>query len=490
MASNNFSACLKRMLNAKKSIRESYISKLRLYAYEKKFHFLIILGLVQVLIYLKILALDNLGLNVSNFVSLFLICFIFYTFSILIVKRNSVSNVSIKKIFFIIVIFSIIFRIILLSLKPTLTHDVMRFLWDGRLIFHGINPYLYTPESPELDALKDVVYYFEYEFKHTLTVYPPIAQFIFGVAYFFTDGNPLGIKLFATIFDLLNIFVLSLLLKTVNQKNLLPGMVIYAWSPLIIIESTGNGHIEPIPIFFILLSLLFLVKTRIRLYSISYSGAWLSKLFPILLLPIFIMYLKKIDRRKLKEFLIWFIIVSLFFLIPVLLSSGLNLLHQIFWYSQNITYNSSIYGIIEFFSPFSSKINIARIITYSAFIATAFILLRNKKLESFIEFTESCLLLFGIFLLFAPAVFQWYLIWLIPFIAISGLNRKNISWFYFTASVILAYLPQFSFYYDVNTILLIQYFPLYSLLILSAFSTNNSFKSLSDWFRLSPKSKT
>jgi hypothetical protein len=365
----------------------------------------------------------------------------------------------------------------------------MRFLWDGRLIFHGINPYLYTPESSELDALKDVAYFIDYEFKHTLTVYPPIAQFIFGIAYFFTDGNPFGIKLLTTIFDLMNIFVLTLLMKNINPKNLISGVMIYAWSPLLIIESTGNGHIEPIPIFFILLSLLLLVKSRIRLSSVSYSSACLSKLFPILLLPIFLIYLKNLRRGEIKKFLVWFILTSSFVLVPILLSSGLNLLHQIFWYSQNITYNSSLYRIIELIFPFNSTVNIARIFTYSAFIVTGFLFLRKKNLASFIEFTEGCLILFGLFLLFAPAVFQWYLIWLLPFIAILGINRKNIGWFYFTAAVILAYLPQFSFDYDVNSIALIQYLPLYAILILSVFTANKPFKPLSDWFRLTAKPK-
>jgi hypothetical protein len=363
----------------------------------------------------------------------------------------------------------------------------MRFLWDGRLIFHGINPYLYTPESSELNALKDVAYFIEYEFKHTLTVYPPIAQFVFGVAYFFTDGNPFGIKLITTIFDMMNISIITLLLRSFNKEKLLSGIMIYAWSPLLIIESTGNGHIEPIPIFFILLSLLFLVKSRIRLSSVSYSCACLSKLFPILILPIFLMHLKNFSRGITKKFVVWFILTSSIIMIPILYSSGLNLLHQIFWYSQNITYNSSIYRILEVISPFHSTVNIARIVTYGSFILTAFLFLKNKHMTIFIEFTEACLVLFGLFLLFAPAVFQWYLIWLLPFIALRGINWKNIGWFYFTAAVILAYLPQFSFDYDVNTVALIQYLPLYTLLILSVFTANKPFKSLLDWFRLTAK---
>jgi hypothetical protein len=170
------------MSNAKRSNRESCISSMRLYISEKRSLFLIILGLIQLVVYLRILALDNLGLHISNFVSLFLICFIFYILSILLINRKPESKLYGEKIFFIIFFFSIIFRIILIFLKPTLSHDVMRFLWDGRLIIHGFNPYLYTPESSELNMLKDVEYFIGYEFKHTFTVYPPIAQIIFGAA--------------------------------------------------------------------------------------------------------------------------------------------------------------------------------------------------------------------------------------------------------------------------------------------------------------------
>jgi alpha-1,6-mannosyltransferase len=287
--------------------------------------------------------------------------------------------------------------------------------------------------------------------------------------------------LITTIFDLMNILILTLLIKTVNKDNFLSGIMIYAWSPLLIIEAAGNGHIEPVPIFFMLLGLFLLVKSRHRLVSISYSSACLSKLFPILLFPIFLIHLKNFNRVKVKQFLLWFTIVSSIFLIPVLLSSGLNLPYQIFWYSQNITYNSSLYRIIELLVPLISTVNIARFVTYSAFVLTGFILLRKKHFTSIIEFVEGSLLLFGLFLLFAPAVFQWYLLWLLPFIAILGIDRKNVGWFYFTAAVILAYLPQFSFDYDINNIALILYLPLYAILILSAFTSNKSFKkSFSD----------
>ena len=51
--------------------------------------------------------------------------------------------------------FAVLFRLIFLFSLPTLSQDFYRFIWDGRLILEGLNPYLYTPNelivsSPEL----------------------------------------------------------------------------------------------------------------------------------------------------------------------------------------------------------------------------------------------------------------------------------------------------------------------------------------------------
>ncbi len=434
-------------------------------------------GFVQLGVYSAILSLGDSATKISEFVALFLFCFLLYASSVLISSRlargpSTISPALVVTVF----LFSFAFRLIMLPLKPSLSHDMMRFLWDGRLLSHGVNPYLYRPDSPELSGLKNVPYFMDYEFKSTFTIYPPVAQFLFAGAYAVVGDDPIGIKAAMITFDLLNICLLTLILRGLKGRFSLSGLVVYAWSPLLIVESAGNGHIEPLPLFFLLLSLYLLSKRRFRLSSIMYSLACWSKLFPILLLPVYLKYLGKSYRRHLKEFILCFVGSSLLLFSPVLFSSGLNFLNQIVWYSQNITYNPSLFLLVkDLLAPLQSSVFVATILDYAIFMFVFATLLKLKSVDNLTGLAESLIWIFGVFLLFSPSVFQWYLIWLLPFLAIRGLDKRMVGWLYFTAVVVLPYLYQFSLDYEPQTIALLEYVPLYAVLLLSTIWTSKPF---------------
>ena len=46
-------------------------------------------------------------------------------------------------------------RVLMLPLPPTLSDDVLRYVWDGKVAAAGLNPYRLPPDAPELERLRD-----------------------------------------------------------------------------------------------------------------------------------------------------------------------------------------------------------------------------------------------------------------------------------------------------------------------------------------------
>ena len=49
--------------------------------------------------------------------------------------------------FTILVVIAVLFRFIFLFATPNLSQDFYRFIWDGRMLLNGFNPYLSLPET-------------------------------------------------------------------------------------------------------------------------------------------------------------------------------------------------------------------------------------------------------------------------------------------------------------------------------------------------------
>ncbi|RZV53837.1 MAG: mannosyltransferase, partial [Flavobacteriaceae bacterium] len=93
---------------------------------------------------------------------------------------------------------SILFRVVFLLAIPNLSQDFYRFIWDGRMILEGFNPYLYTVESFLMNSELPVNQAQElYDGMGTLnashyTNYPPINQLCFVIAGLFAGNSILG----------------------------------------------------------------------------------------------------------------------------------------------------------------------------------------------------------------------------------------------------------------------------------------------------------
>jgi hypothetical protein len=177
-------------------------------------------------------------------------------------------------------------------LYPGLSDDVFRYRWEGKVAASGVNPYTLHPSEPRAAVYRDVTYSRipGLDFR---AVYGPLIEIIQRQVYSAVaalEPDPwrqaFWFKLPAVLFDLLSIALLAALLRAYR----LPAarVLIYAWSPLAIVEFTGNGHNDAIVVCLILAALLAVRKERDKLALTALSLAVAAKIWPALLYPAFI----------------------------------------------------------------------------------------------------------------------------------------------------------------------------------------------------------
>ncbi|OUR94535.1 mannosyltransferase [Flavobacteriales bacterium 34_180_T64] len=196
---------------------------------------------------------------------------------------------------------SFIFRAVFILAIPNLSQDFYRFIWDGRMILEGFNPYLYTPESFISQDLNPVIQAQElYTGMGVLngshfTNYPPINQLCFLISSLFMGNTVLGSVIIMRILiiaaDFGTLYFGRKLLKLFN----LPTHQIfwYILNPFIIIELTGNLHFEGVMIFFLTWGLYLLHTKKWVSAALIFALSVSVKLIPLLFLPLFYQWFVK-----------------------------------------------------------------------------------------------------------------------------------------------------------------------------------------------------
>lgn len=193
------------------------------------------------------------------------------------------------------IILALFLRLLLVFAIPNFSDDLYRFIWDGRLIMQGINPFDHLPSyyienNSAIPGLTRDLYQ-QLNSPNYFTIYPPVNQIIFATAaWLFPDsiwGSSLVMKSFLLLFEMGSIFLIVDLLKQFQlpAKNVL----LYALNPLIILEITGNIHFEGAMIFFLLLAIwLIAVRKKWVLSAMAFALSVASKLLPLMFLPLLV----------------------------------------------------------------------------------------------------------------------------------------------------------------------------------------------------------
>ena len=216
-----------------------------------------------------------------------------------------------KNNFLILASVGILFRIIFIVAIPNLSQDFYRFIWDGRMLLNGFNPYLFTPESfiqngeLPINQAQELYKGMGQLNGSNFTNYPPINQLCFVLANLFSSNSILGSVIVMRIQIILaDIGILYFGKKLLEQLHLpVSTIFLYFLNPFIIIELTGNLHFESVMLFFLVWSLYLLHAGKWKTAAVVLACSIAVKLIPLLFLPLFY------QRFKLKQLIIFYGII-------------------------------------------------------------------------------------------------------------------------------------------------------------------------------------
>lgn len=374
---------------------------------------LLVLGLGQVAIYLTLALQDGYRQRPMTAIGLVLSGFALYVLSVWIAPRTA-TPIALA----IAVLLGLAFRACLFPEPPALSDDYFRYLWDGRVQALGLNPFDRPPADPSLGHLDPEL---QRRVNHpgVRTIYPPVAQLAF-LAVAALSAGWLGLK---TIWLLCDLAIAFLLFRLVPAGRRLPAWITYWWSPLVVVEVAWNAHLDLLGVL-PLVAAIWIVRSgrrraRDTATGLALAAASLVKYFPALLVP------AAARRGRTFRVLVAFLAALILLYLPYL-GAGAHLLDGLRTYASVWRFNDGLYALLAgATSPGTAK----------AIGAIAVLLVVGQSVRNRWPLDRAALWVTGAILLVAPTVHPWYLLWIVPLLAL----RPNRAWLYLTGSVFLAY---------------------------------------------------
>jgi hypothetical protein len=169
-------------------------------------------------------------------------------------------------------------RLIFLPFTPSLSNDVYRYIWDGRVQLAGLNPYRYAPADGRLDTVR---YADRGRINHPRlrTVYPPLAELGFA-ALAAAHGGILALKVLLGLVDLLAAWAVWWLADTKRRR---PALVLYLLCPAVILQTWEAAHLEVAAVLLVVLAAGLLRRGRDGWAGAALGLAVAVKLTPLAL---------------------------------------------------------------------------------------------------------------------------------------------------------------------------------------------------------------
>ncbi len=310
-------------------------------------------------------------------------------------------------------------RLILLPMHPG--DDIWRYLWEGLIQNYGINPYHFSPNAPELMALR-TDWWASINHPDTSAIYPPITQLGFRALAAIAPS----VLLFKLAFVSADLAVCYLLAHRYGPHRAID----YGWNPIVLYSFAGGGHYDS---WFVLAMVLAWLSfdpadgsLRSPLKAYGWSALWLG--ISIAIKWISLPLLAFISWRSLRQgHGRWLPLIIFLGIAPIVFTAlpfcSVSSCPLVPTGSEFVTQGRSAHVIPYIVSHVweaSRQENWLFAIPLAVWIG--WLILRTR---SFLDFSEWYF--FGLLLL-SPVIHGWYFTWLMPFaVATQNWGSRFIS---------------------------------------------------------------
>jgi hypothetical protein len=312
----------------------------------------------------------------------------------------------------------LLFRLLLLPEPPFLSDDHFRYLWDGLVQVRGLNPYRHAPADSALAGLDDALRA-QVNHPEVRTIYPPLAQLVFRAVAVAAPGSWMAIKI---IWAACDIGIAALLYRLVPARRRLQAWTLYWWSPLVVVEVAWNAHLDLLGVLPIVLALWSARRAPVRSAALgaALAAAALVKYFAVAFLP------TAFRAGRSAKVAAAFLLVAAAAHLPYI-GAGPLLFDGLTTYAARWRFNDGLFRFLEWITGSGTGARAAAGVIVLALVVQS---VRNAW-----TFERAVFWLTGAILTLSPTVHPWYLLWVVPLVAI----RPNPAWLYLTGAVFLAY---------------------------------------------------
>lgn len=332
-------------------------------------------------------------------------------------------------------LFALLFRAVLLPLDPLLSDDIWRYLWDGHVQLQGINPYLHAPADPALESIR-TGWHAQVNHPDIPTIYPPLAQFFFEAAAWLgllLGSGVIALKLLWIGCEAGAAFLLARVARRTGRGEA-RVLLLFLWSPLLVVETAWSGHLEALGLLWLALLLWMALPggpwhtgadtgagTTVSAIGAGITAAFatLTKVAPAAALP-------PLVRRLGLPFAVAFLVTVALLYLPFV-DAGARLWAGLRTYGEHWRANPGLFLLFDLLLPGG---RLPRLAVAAAVLAVVgWTTIRRFDPE------RALFWVLGAGLILSPTLHPWYVLWILPFAAL----RSSVPWIFLSGLVFAGY---------------------------------------------------